>query len=133
IVEQEERLIRLTDEQVRLLAFLGAINRVVIEGVGGSGKTMLAKRQAETFAEKGMKTLFVCFNKELANWMKQELPVELDDLVHVHHFHALCAQLCRRAGIGFNPPERNSEYFWKEEAAYLLLDALEFIQDQYDA
>lgn len=133
IEEQEERLIRLTDEQIRLLAFLGDNRRVAIEGVAGSGKTMLAKRQAETFAEKGLKTLFVCFNKELANWLKQELPGELDDLVHVHHFHALCAQLCRRAGISFNPPERNSEHFWKEEAAYLLLDALEFIQEQYDA
>lgn len=133
IEEQEERLVRLTDEQIRLLAFLGDNKRVAIEGVAGSGKTMLAKRQAETFAERGLKTLFVCFNKVLAKWLKQELPAELSELVHVHHFHALCAQLCRRAGIGFNPPERDSEHFWKEEAAYLLLDALEYIQEQYDA
>lgn len=133
IEEQEERLVRLTDEQIRLLTFLGNNKRAAIEGVAGSGKTMLAKRQAESFAERGMKTLFVCFNKELANWLKQELPTELNDMVHVYHFHALCAQLCRKAGIGFNPPERNSEKFWKEDAAYLVMDAIESIQERYDA
>lgn len=133
IEEQEERLVRLTDEQIRLLAFLGYNKRVAIEGVAGSGKTMLAKRQVETFAERGMKTLFVCFNKELASWLKQEVPSELQELIDVHHFHSLCAHLCRKAGIGFNPPDRNSDHFWKEEASYLLLDAVDFIKEYYDA
>lgn len=43
IEEQEERLFRLTEDQIRLLDFLAAHDRAAIEGVAGSGKTMLAR------------------------------------------------------------------------------------------
>ena len=133
IEEQEEKLVRLTDAQATLLTFLGENKRAAIEGVAGSGKTMLAKRQAETFAERGLKTLFVCYNKELASWLRREISPEFIDLIDVVHFHSLCAQLCRKAGIRFAPPERNSESFWKETAAYLMLDAIEQNDERYKA
>lgn len=133
IEEQEDKLLRLTDEQARLLTFLGNNKRAAIEGVAGSGKTMLAKRQAETFAERGLKTLFVCYNKELAGWLREEISPEFSDLIDVYHFHSLCAQLCRKAGVRFSPPERNSESFWKEDAPCLMLDAIEQNDERYDA
>lgn len=133
IEEQEEKLLRLTEEQIRLLTFLSNNKRAAIEGVAGSGKTMLAKRQAEIFAESGKKTLFVCYNKELATWLKQGVHGEMKDLINVYHFHGLCAHLCKKAGIRFSPPEHDSDTFWKEEAPNLLWEAVEFVTDRYDA
>ena len=133
IEEQEEILVRLTDEQLRLLKFLGGNKRVAIEGVAGSGKTMLAKAQAEIFASTGKKTLLLCYNKELANWLKQSIPQDLSDWIHVYHFHGLCRQFCVRAGIRFSPPSHNEQVFWKEEAANLLWEAIEGLPDRYDS
>ena len=133
IEEQEEQLVRLTDEQLRLLKFLGSSKRVAIEGVAGSGKTMLAKAQAEIFATDGKSTLLLCYNKELAAWLKQSIPQDLSDLIHVYHFHGLCRQFCVKAGIRFSPPPHNDQAFWKEEAANLLWEAIEGLPDRYDS
>lgn len=133
IEEQEEQLVRLTDEQIRLLTFLGTHKRVAIEGVAGSGKTMLAKAQAELFAIEGKKTLLVCYNKELAAWLKGAIPSEISDLITVSHFHGLCSHLCKKAGIRFAPPHNNEDTFWREEAANLLWEAVELLPDRFDS
>lgn len=134
IEEQEERLIRLTDDQMRLLDFLGEHHRVAIEGVAGSGKTLLAKAQVQRFAEQGLRTLFLCYNKTLAEWLREALPDDHRELVHVTHFHKLCADVCRRAGVEFRPPEGDSTKFWRHEAPELLWEALEMLLDErYDA
>ena len=73
IEEQEEKLFRLTNEQQNLLNFLGQKQRACIEGVAGSGKTMLAQAQAEKFADAGKTVLFVCYNKTLAAWINDSI------------------------------------------------------------
>ena len=134
IEEQEEKLIRLTDDQMRLLDFLGENNRVAIEGVAGSGKTLLAKAQVQRFAERGLRTLFLCYNKTLAEWLRESLPDDRSELVHVTHFHKLCADTCRSAGVEFRPPAGDSGDFWRHEAPELLWEALEAMPDErYDA
>ncbi|RMD97982.1 MAG: hypothetical protein D6812_14270, partial [Deltaproteobacteria bacterium] len=134
IEEQEEMLIRLTDDQMRLLDFLGEHRRVAIEGVAGSGKTLLAKMQVQRFAERGLRTLFLCYNRTLAEWLREALPDDWRELVHVTHFHKLCADVCRRAGMEFSPPEGDSTKFWRHEAPELLWEALELLPDErYDA
>ncbi|SMF06477.1 Nuclease-related domain-containing protein [Alteromonadaceae bacterium Bs31] len=133
IEEQEEKLVRLTDEQIRLLTFLGTNKRVAVEGVAGSGKTMLAKAQAERFALSGKKTLLVCYNKELAIWLKDSIPKDIENLITVFHFHGLCSHLCRSAGIRFSPPNHNEDMFWREDAANLLWEAVELLPDRFDS
>ena len=132
IEEQEELLVRMTDEQLRLLVFLGNNKRVAIEGVAGSGKTLLAKGQAEKFAAGGKKSLLLCYNKGLANWLRQGIPRELSDRVDVHHFHGLCHDWCKKAGIEFSPPSAQRQAFWDEKAAILLCDAIERLPDRYE-
>ena len=134
IEEQEEKLVRLTDDQIRLLDFLGENRRVAIEGVAGSGKTLLAKAQVQRFADRGMKTLFLCYNKTLAEWLREVLPEEHRALVHVTHFHKLCSDICRKAGMEFRPPEGDAGGFWRHEAPELLWEALETLpEERYDA
>jgi hypothetical protein len=86
---QEEALVRLTDDQVRLLEFLSSRRRAAIEGVAGSGKTMLAMTQARRFAADGQSTLLCCYNKGLAQWLAETLTEEEANLITVRHFHAL--------------------------------------------
>jgi len=132
IEEQEEALFRLTEDQARLLEFLGTNSRAAIEGVAGSGKTMLALAQAGRFAAEDKKTLLVCYNKTLASWLRNSIPADYKELIEVFHFHALCSEWCRRAGITFNPGGGGDD-FWTHEASELFWQAVDAMEDRFDA
>ena len=131
--EQEEKLFRLTNEQQNLLNFLGQKQRACIEGVAGSGKTMLAQAQAEKFADAGKTVLFICYNKNLAKWISDSIADEYKSLITVNHFHGLCADWIRKAGMSFTPPRQGANEFWQDEAADLLMDAIDMVPEKYDA
>jgi len=133
IEEQEEALFRLTEGQIRLLDFLGSNTRVAIEGVAGSGKTMLALAQAERLAAQDRKTLLLCYNKRLASWLKESIPDDYRELIEVYHFHGLCSDWCRRAGVTFNPGVGDEVDFWRHEAAELFWQAIEALPERFDA
>ncbi len=133
VKEQEDRILRLTDDQVRLLQFLGAHKRAAIKGVAGSGKTILATAQAQRFAREGLKTLFVCYNRSLAEWLESNLPDEFRDLIVIDTFHGLCARFCRKARIPFAPNWNDGGEFWQSKATDLLLSALDNVGDRFDA
>jgi len=131
--EQEEKLFRLTTEQQNLLNFLGTKQRACIEGVAGSGKTMLAQAQAEKFADTGKTVLFVCYNKILAKWISDSIADEYKSLITVKHFHGLCADWVRKARMSFSPPSEGGNEFWQDEAADLLMDAIDIVPEKFDA
>jgi len=133
IEEQEEHLVRLTTEQQRLLEFLGGRERAAIRGVAGSGKTLLAGAQAERFADRGMRTLFVCFNKALAEWLQDALPASYRERITVRHFHALCHDLCQAASIPFAPSAAGGDGFWRYQAPNLLERAIAATGTRFDA
>jgi hypothetical protein len=133
IEDQEEKLFRLTTDQMNLLEVFTNHNRVAIEGVAGSGKTLMAQAQAQRFAEQGKTTLFLCYNKALAEWLKTSLPEEYSDLIHFYNFHKLCSELCNKARVTFRPPHGDADSFWKHEAPELLWEAIELLPDRYDA
>lgn len=133
IEEQEERLFRLTNYQKLLLDFLAERKRACINGVAGSGKTLLAQAQAEKFANRGMKTLLVCYNKALANWLRANVANEYAELLTITHFHSLCSSMCKKAGVVFKPPQNNDEEFWQEDAPELLIEAIDTIGEKFDA
>lgn len=118
---QEDKLQRLTRDQEALLDFLGTRKKAAIDGVAGSGKTILAMSQAQRFAREGMKTLFLCYNRPLADWLKEELPPTYASQVSIHTFHSLCSDWCRKAGLSF--PGHGSDQFWEYEAPELLEQA----------
>lgn len=122
-----EKLLELTDNQA--LAFLGLFTnpQLLVEGVAGSGKTLLAVERALAFARQGIRCLLVCYNKELAQWIREQLAADSDraeaaKLVDVYHFHALAAELAAEAGLPFNIPSTPAEQrqFWDEDAATIL-------------
>ena len=62
---------RMIGEQVRLLDYLEEQPVAVINGVAGSGKTLIALEKARRCAEKGEKVLFLCYNRFLRDYLKE--------------------------------------------------------------
>lgn len=118
---QEAKLQRLTRDQEALLGFLGSRRKGAIDGVAGSGKTILAMSQAQRFAREGLKTLLLCYNRPLADWLNEELPPIYASQISIHTFHSLCSDWCRRAGLSF--PGHGPDQFWEYEAPELLEQA----------
>ncbi len=129
--EENQELLRLTEEQMRLLDSLAAHDRAAIAGAAGTGKTVLAMEKARRLALGGQRVLLLCFNMPLAG----ELAAGADGF-EVETFHAFCRRLALRAGLRFEPPGRGRDTrFWAEEAPMLLLEALQQLplEVRYDA
>jgi superfamily I DNA/RNA helicase len=126
-----DQLLELTETQAQVFEGLYAQDRVLVEGVAGSGKTFLALLRALAFAREGRRTLFVCFNKELAAWIRRQVEEDPDTecfraLLTVKNFHALAADLAEEANIEFRPAGGGqfSEAFWDDEVPDLLEQAV---------
>lgn len=131
--EQEMMLFRMTEEQTRVLDFLHHHHNVAIEGVAGSGKTMLAKALVQRFADRGLNTLLVCFNKSLAEWLESTMPEKYDDTVTIRHFHRLCHEFCRDAENPLVIPPPPTGDFWQKEAPLFLMEAKDVLERRFDA
>lgn len=133
-LDEEAELIKLTHEQTMLLRRFGRDRRLVVSGCAGSGKTMLAVEQAKWLnREKGLDVAFVCFNKQLAEWLKTR---ERQSGVEFLTFHGLCTKLAYEAGIdlprfarGEDPPED----YWLDTLPEALMDAAGTLGGRYDA
>lgn len=131
ISQLADQLLELTEMQTQVFMGMYVQDRVLVEGVAGSGKTILALHRALAFAREGKRTLFVCFNKELAAWIRrqvQEDPTtdEFRDLLTVKHFHGLAADLAADASIDFRPASGGprTEVFWNDEVPDLMEQAV---------
>lgn len=69
IKRTEEKLLRLTKEQYDVLDRLAENKRCLIKGPAGTGKTLLSLEYARRSSAAGVRTLFVCFNRVLGDWL----------------------------------------------------------------
>ena len=63
--ELDQAFIRLTREQAGLLDYIQEQRTATIQGVAGTGKTMLAIEAAKRYSDDGRRVLFLCFNRLL--------------------------------------------------------------------
>jgi hypothetical protein len=95
IRSEEARRIELTERQAIVLDMLRRQNRVMIAGGAGTGKTLLAREKAVRLAQEGMRTLLMCFNRGLADHLREQCAgVENLD---VATFHQVCHRWLERA------------------------------------
>ena len=127
-----EVVARLSEEQYDLLDSFSERRRMAISGCAGSGKTTMAVEQARRLGRQGFRVLLTCFNRNLAQHLRAD--AGLPQGVDVQHFHGLCYDLARRAGLEkrlqgqWTPQERNQVVL-----PGLLLDAIDALGPQYDA
>jgi hypothetical protein len=127
-----DELLRLTEEQYRVLDGLTDNERVIVRGGAGTGKTLLAVEEAHSRATRGERILYCCFNRRLAAYVREALAD--CDLVDVHHLHGFMASIVAEAGLNSKLPSAQPEdlfaVFYPELSleALLVLDRLQ----QYD-
>jgi hypothetical protein len=136
VEDQEMRLQRLTDQQQHLLQFLQQQPKARIEGVAGSGKTILALAKAQELARAGVRTLLLCYNRPLKEWLEQSIPETFDDTLVIDTFHGITSAFCQKAGVRFDPKSRgHGDAFWSDQAPELLMEACALLgpDDKFDA
>jgi hypothetical protein len=119
IFERERRKIdELTQQQYTILKMLRRYKRAAIVGGAGTGKTLLAMEKAQQLAEAGYRVLFVCFNRNLAEWLAQNLA---NERIYTSTYHALVGTACEWAKMGRGWGMDWDEF--SEKAPDLLMDA----------
>ena len=130
--DQEERLRRLTEQQHRLLDYLAHQPKAAIRGVAGSGKTMLALAKAQREARAGRRTLLLCYNQPLQDWLKAAVPESFANELVVLNYHSLASRLCQEAGVPlWERRERNDQDFWDVQAAEALIEACDVLGPEH--
>jgi hypothetical protein len=88
IDREYRRQIELTNRQARILRTLQYRARAAIAGGAGTGKTLIALQHARALAGPGRRTLLVCYNRALGDFLKREV-IGTSNL-EVMTFHQLC-------------------------------------------
>ena len=136
IEDQEERLRRLTDDQQRILDILANQTTAAIRGVAGSGKTILALAKAQAIARDGARTLFLCYNRPLKDWLRDAVPESFGDDLVIDNYHGIVSELCRAADVPlWEMGDTNDKTFWTDVASEALMQACERLgpEHKFDA
>jgi hypothetical protein len=130
--DDEQRLLRLTEEQFSVLDMLSRNQRAAIAGCAGSGKTLLAVEKARRLASQGFRPLIVVFNLLLADHLRRGLRdvPEID----VRAFYGLCRDVADAAGIDVpDEPEPDGEGAYYRELATIFAEHSTVLEGRWDA
>jgi thymidylate kinase len=108
--EDERRLMRLTEDQFRILDLLARQTRVAIGGCAGSGKTVLAAEKARRLAAQGFDVLLICFNRLLAEYLRRHLADE--PRIQAFAYDEMCEYVVRAAGATQKVPRPADVDYW---------------------
>ena len=136
-----QRLLRLSPEQRRWIQGFLSAPRLNVTGSAGTGKTVLAVEAACRLAERGEKTLLVCFTRGLAHHLYRTVQGQSPSPGNpwVASFHGLCRQAAAQLQVPFDVPDashsaEDRREFWRTQAPLFLLEAaLEGKVGGYDA
>ena len=133
--EEEAQLKELTEQQFIVLRLLREQKRIAISGCAGSGKTFLAVEQARRLARRGLSVLLTCYNRNLADWLREQVMEEAHDdpalsNIDVLNFHRIASRFCSQVGITLPTSEGHD---FDTTFAEGLLQASEKVEQRYDA
>ncbi len=129
LISSKNELVRRDEYQQSVLDefFYGERKRMLLSGGPGTGKTLLCQSAARYSAENGRKTLFLCFNRLLANQLK----LSLSDCknIHVSTVHSFMREICQSMQINVEEERLFDQRYFNdtlpelfEEAVFLALD-----------
>lgn len=123
VKDEEREILRLTEEQFRILGWMRRTRRAAISGCAGAGKTMLAVEKAKRLANEGFRTLLTCYNKPLAAYLGTA--VGHTENLTVCTFHQLCYRMAREAEIDLPTIDGpNAQQVFDEQYPDALMDAM---------
>lgn len=131
VAQSEAALVRLTEEQLRVLDYFSAAPRVGITGAAGTGKTIVAMERASRLAAEGLRVLLLCYNKALGDHLARRARG-----FRVSTFHAFCRDMAEQAGIATSLPADPEQLrqFYEVTAPQHLMNALSRIPgERFDA
>lgn len=129
----EQQLRRLTERQLEFLDFCANDCRVVIRGAAGTGKTVLAVKQALNEARCGRRVLFTCFNRWLADHLRRVIARQPGgELVTVGNYHQIALRALQNYGLGGGLDDGWSVFNEKLPELTLELATRATNQSQYD-
>ena len=96
----DDRLVQLTNEQIRASRRMAANPRTIVRGPAGTGKSVIALDRALQLGASGHDVLYLCFNRLLASHVREGLErQENGAAVTVRHVHALYRELIEAADL----------------------------------
>lgn len=87
IKSREELFKTVNRVQDNFILFIQNYKKAIIQGSAGTGKTWIAMKKALEQVKENKKTLFICYNRRLADFVSCHLPQEYRDLLEITHFH----------------------------------------------
>ena len=100
LIGLDDRLVQLTNEQIRASRRMVANPRTIVRGPAGTGKSVIALDRALQLGAAGHDVLYLCFNRLLAAHVKEGLERQENAVaVEVRHAHALYRELIVAAGL----------------------------------
>ena len=127
----ENEQIVLTNKQYEILDALESNPRTIFLGGAGTGKTLLALEQLKRNSQKGIKTLFLCFNKLLADYINEVInkSTEYDKkFINAKSFHKYMYELVvkdEKLKIKLEQSAGKNDYF-----SSLLPEVFSMLKDQ---
>jgi hypothetical protein len=133
-VEQENRDIRGTDlkfedltrDQAEVVFAAEENPRLLVKGMAGSGKTVIALDHACRLSERGLKVMFLCFNAALGEHLARR--VEKYPNVRAGSFYEFVNEILVKAGLKAITDKEDG--YWESLPAVRLEEALKLLVDQ---
>jgi hypothetical protein len=123
VVENIEEEIKLfTKEQFGALDLLRENKRIIYKGPAGTGKTLLAIEATSRSLSEGRRTLTVCYNRLLGDWLVKEMDsskVKDKKILTIGTLHSVLLSLS-----GLQPPKNYDANFWSEKLPDTVLDRI---------
>jgi hypothetical protein len=123
----DQALVRLSEEQVRVMHGVLGNPRLQVRGGAGTGKTVLALEAAQTLAARGSHVLVLCYTRFLGQHLRGRTERWSFDTgqAEAWTFHELCERAYALEGRPFDPPAEPAaaQHFWDKVAPEMLLGA----------
>jgi len=128
----DHKLLIFTQQQLNLDRSFYKLHRLTIQGCAGSGKTLMAIRQAKRLSKKPevKKILFTCFNLELGKWLSKNAE-DINDKCLTMPIVEFFEHYALQEGVISNKYLTTSEYY--DFLPYAFLQANENLQLKFDA